>query len=494
MPPAEVPPDVLDLVTDGIIAVDHEWRLHYLNQEAAERLGSTPAELLGQSLRKLRSDLPESAFEAEVQTALGSGKPRSFESVSTVSGRSYLVRVLPRGEIAWIASVENTDSRRREDELRATEERLRLALTAGRCGVWDWDITANRVVWSEHLYEFHGIEPSDFDGSVEGFTRVVHPEDVGRVQQAVQHSLQTRSPYELEFRTLRPDGTVRWLSTNGNALYDAAGNPVRMLGATVDVTDRVQREVALKEEARRKDEFLAMLAHELRNPLAPIMNAVQILDHIGSPEPRAVRQRAIIHRQVRHLSRLLEDLLDVSRITRGRISLDRQPIDLRDVVRHALDASEESIRQAGLILHLDLTDTPVSISGDPTRLEQVLYNLINNAIRYTPAGGEITVSLAVEESDVMEGETVGIPSGMAAILRVMDTGRGIPPDQLGSIFELFTQLEATMDRAQGGLGIGLTLARNLLLLHGGTLEARSEGPGTGAEFVVRLPISNSEAG
>jgi signal transduction histidine kinase len=232
----------------------------------------------------------------------------------------------------------------------------------------------------------------------------------------------------------------------------------------------------LRETDRRKDEFLAMLAHELRNPLAPMRNALEIVRLRGLERRSTLRQSwDMIERQVEHLTRLVEDLLDVSRITRGKIALKKAPVEVAEVVRRAVETSRPLVEARHHHLDVKLPATPVYVLGDLTRLSQVLLNLLNNAAKYTDEGGELTLSVEVETASA------------DVVLRVRDTGMGIPPEMLPRIFDLFTQADRTLDRAQGGLGIGLTLVRRLVMMHGGSVAAFSQGPGKGSEFVVRLP-------
>jgi CheY-like chemotaxis protein len=225
---------------------------------------------------------------------------------------------------------------------------------------------------------------------------------------------------------------------------------------------------------RQKNEFLSMLAHELRNPLAPIRNAAEVLRLSGPDQPQVRWAREVIDRQLSHLVRLVDDLLDVSRITRGKIVLKLEPTDLAEVVQHALEASRPAIQQAKHRLDVTVPSEPIWVNGDPARLTQVLTNLLNNAGKYTDEGGRVTLTLARENGE--------------AVVRVRDTGIGIPPEMLDSVFELFTQVDRSLDRAQGGLGIGLTLVKRLVTKHGGKVEAHSGGLGQGSEFVVRLPV------
>jgi signal transduction histidine kinase len=229
----------------------------------------------------------------------------------------------------------------------------------------------------------------------------------------------------------------------------------------------------LREADRRKDEFLAMLAHELRNPLAPIRNAVQIMRLVGSADSELERSREMIDRQVEHMTRLVDDLLEVSRITGGKIKLQKQTVDLLAVAAQAVETSRPLIDARQHELTLCLPPEPILLDADPTRLAQVISNLLNNAAKYTEIGGHIWLTVSRQDGE--------------AVVRVRDNGIGMPADLLPHVFDLFTQAERSLDRSQGGLGIGLTLARSLVTLHGGHISAHSEGPGKGSEFVVRLP-------
>jgi signal transduction histidine kinase/ActR/RegA family two-component response regulator len=232
---------------------------------------------------------------------------------------------------------------------------------------------------------------------------------------------------------------------------------------------------ALKESDRRKDEFLAILAHELRNPLAPVRNAVQILRAKGPLVPELQWARDVIDRQVDQMTRLVDDLLDVSRITQGKIELRKQRVELRTVVNAALEASHPLIEQCGHTLSVELPTDPIFLEADATRLAQVLLNLLNNAIKYTERGGRIWLTAEC--------------AGEQVVIRVKDTGIGIPTEMLPRVFDMFAQVERSIERAQGGLGIGLTLVQRLVALHGGTVEAKSQGLGAGSEFIMRLPLA-----
>jgi signal transduction histidine kinase len=246
----------------------------------------------------------------------------------------------------------------------------------------------------------------------------------------------------------------------------------------IEVRERKRIEQELKQADRHKDEFLAMLAHELRNPLAPIGNAVQIMRRHPLPDPKQAWVVEIVERQLGYLTRLVDDLLDVSRITRGKINLAREPVDLAVVVARAVETAQSLIAEKNHELTVDVPSSPLTVTGDMTRLTQVLSNVLSNAAKYTDVGGRIAIGAQLLED--------------AVAICVRDNGVGIPPHMLGSVFDLFTQVEQGTDRTQGGLGIGLALVRRLVEMHGGTVIARSEGAGHGSEFVIRLPLAHVE--
>jgi signal transduction histidine kinase len=268
----------------------------------------------------------------------------------------------------------------------------------------------------------------------------------------------------------RPLDVAEFLSAVRAALRDRH----RQYQARAYTAELARQAEALREADRRKDEFLAMLAHELRNPLAPIRNGLQVLRLAGEDRALAERTWGLMGRQVDHLSRLVDDLLDVSRITRGKVELRPAPVDLRAVLAAAVETARPLIDAKHHRLTVTQPGRPVRVSADPVRLAQVVGNLLNNAAKYSEEGATITLSLDAE--------------GDRAVVRVRDTGVGIPPEMLPRVFDLFTQIDRTLDRSQGGLGIGLTLVKSLVELHGGTVEAASGGAGTGSEFTVRLPL------
>jgi PAS domain S-box-containing protein len=363
--------------------------------------------------------------------------------------------------------------------LRASEERLRLALDAGRMGTWSLDDSSGTTQIDDVECGLLGLEPGTRTLSGEAFFDLVHPDDRDPVRAAVDrartHAVQGTGDFEVEFRVVRPgDGAVRWHVSRGRCYPSTGDPPGRTLGVSFDITERKRVEEALQDADRRKNDFLATLAHELRNPLAPIGNAVQVLVMRGGVHPETQWARNLIARQTKQLARLVDDLLDISRITQDKLELRREPVELARIVQSAVETSRPLIDDGGHDLTLSLPEEPIRLNADLTRVAQVLSNLLNNAARHSDPGGRI--SLRVERD------------GADAVIRVSDTGVGIPAPMLSRIFEMFVQDERSRERPGGGLGVGLALARRLVAMHDGTITAHSDGPGTGSEFVVRLPV------
>jgi signal transduction histidine kinase/CheY-like chemotaxis protein len=351
-------------------------------------------------------------------------------------------------------------------------------------GFWYCDLPFAELTWDARVKQHFSL-PTDARVTIETFFDRMHPDDREATRAAIDASIRDRVAYDMVYRTVDPtSGEVKWIRALGGAAYAADGAPIRFDGVTLDVTahkldERRLAEIAdqLREQDRRKDEFLATLAHELRNPLAPIRTGVQLLQ-LGLTDEQAGRTREMMERQLGHMVHMVDDLLDISRVTLGKVTLKRQRIDLRGVLDSALEATRSLVEAAGHELAVRLPGHALMLDADPTRLSQVFANLINNAAKYTPNGGRILISVDAESA-----------TAPALSVRVSDTGVGIPPDMLPYVFDMFTQVGRSIERAQGGLGIGLTLVRRLVEMHGGSVGAESPGSGQGATFVVTLPLA-----
>jgi two-component system CheB/CheR fusion protein len=339
--------------------------------------------------------------------------------------------------------------------------------------------------WSEvrELKSRRFLAPADAT-SRSWLERYILPEDQPDVKAVIDRAIRIRGVFELEHRVVRADGTPGWAWSRAAPLMDAGGHIIEWFGAASDVTARKRAELELGEanrrllEAdRRKSEFLAVLSHELRNPLAPIRSCLDVLEHTSPASGAGPDRRAyeVIRRQFDHLTRLVDDLLDVTRITSGKIALQRQVLDLNELARHAVDDHRDAFIRGGIALEFAAAPAPVCVSGDRARLTQVVGNLLHNAAKFTPRGGTTRVSIDSE------------PARGHAVIRVTDTGRGIAPEVVPRLFEPFTQVDAALDRQRGGLGLGLAIAKGMIELHGGSIRVDSEGPGTGARFTIALP-------
>jgi PAS domain S-box-containing protein len=423
-------------------------------------------------------------YGAEFLKAAAAGTPFEHELRYLCAAGAYrwvLVRAAPLRDaggniVQWVGTCTDIDAKvQAERALRQSEERVRIATEAGHIGTWQWDIEADRVVWSALLYEMHGLSRAEFGGRVADFERIVHPDDLERVGRAIKETLEEGADYTLEFRARGPHGGYHWFWTRAMVIRDGAGRPLRMVGAITDITARKRAEEHLREVDRKKDEFLAMLAHELRNPLAPIRNGIELLRYAVPPEERLDRILAMLGRQTTHLTRLVDDLLDVSRITQNKITLKRETLRLGDLVLEVVNDVRADFDRGEIQLACALPPGEIWVDGDRTRLAQALGNLLHNAMKFSRPGGHAWVRL-------------GVVQGRAELC-VEDDGMGIEAGMMPVIFEPFAQAAQSAERTQGGLGLGLALVKGLVALHGGSVSAHSAGQGEGARFTIRLPIA-----
>ena len=361
--------------------------------------------------------------------------------------------------------------------LREREEQLRLATDAAEVGLWDVDMVTDTLFWPPRVKAMFGIS-AGVPVSMADFYAGLHPQDRDHTAASFAAACDPdlRSLYDVEYRTVgKEDGVTRWVAAKGRGVFDDAGRCVRVIGTAIDISARKTAEAALLESEeklrtadRRKDEFLATLAHELRNPLAPLRTSLQVLRARGEKNPLY----DTMGRQVHHLVRLVDDLLEISRITHGSFELHRQPVEISTVVRHAAETSDSLVHERSHTLQLELPSHPLWVNGDSVRLAQILSNLLNNAARYTPPSGRIRVTARQSDGSVE--------------VTVVDSGTGFGREQSSTLFEMFRR-----GKQSTGLGIGLALSRRLAEMHGGSLEGRSDGVGRGAEFTLRLAIAEA---
>lgn len=359
--------------------------------------------------------------------------------------------------------------------LSASEERFRLATEAMRGGLYDGHVQTNTMWWSSGLAALLGYPAESPAPTFEWWQDRIHPDDLQTGWKELWADLRSGSAaFDAQYRVRRHDGSWLWVWDRGRIVRDRAGQAVRVVGHITDISAQKIAEDALKEADQRKDEFLATLSHELRNPLAPIRNALKALRTPGVPEAGLQKSLEIIERQVAHLTRLVDDLLDVSRISRNKFELRKSAMDLTTALSAAIEASAPLLEQSGLSLTVELPPPPIPVDGDLVRLTQAFTNLLNNSAKYTPRGGQVWLAAEIGPD--------------CALVRVADTGHGIASDNLQRVFQMFYQGDI-QPRSNEGFGIGLTLVAWIVEMHGGSIEARSEGPDTGSEFIVRLPVS-----
>jgi PAS domain S-box-containing protein len=436
---------------------------------------------IGKTARELVPDIEPYWIDAYGRVAQ-TGQRASFVNFAKSMGRWFEVEAFrvgtPSQNLVALLFTDITARRQVEERLRESEEHLRFTLHAAAFGTWDLDLRtppphrARRSLRHDEIFGYKELLPEWTD---ELFFAHVLEEDRPRVIRSMQRAKLEGSDWQVECRIRRADGAERWIWATGHAILDDTGKPQRLLGLVTDITERKRNEQALRDADQQKDEFLATLSHELRNPLAAIRAATSVLDLLGGTPRPVADMAAIIARQSLQLVRLIDDLLDASRISRGKMTLQRKHVDIGRLVREIVNDSHALCQKKGLTASAVVPEEPVLIDGDPVRIAQVVNNLVQNACQFTPPGGEIRAR--VERVD------------HEAILRIADTGIGMSDDELERVFEMFVQVGQPPSHSAEGLGIGLSLARSIVELHGGNIEARSAGPGKGSEFRVALPAA-----
>ncbi len=462
-------------IGDAVIVTDMNGAVTFMNPVAVVLTGWEPQEAVGRPLEQVFRIVNEETrrpVESPVAKVLREGVVVGLANHTVLIARDG--REVPiddsgapiRGEGGAVAGVvlvfrDVTEARR------AVEARLRLAaiVESSDDAIISKNLDGIITSWNKGAERLYGYTAEEIVGKpLSLLVPPDHPDELPEIMERIRRGERVE---HFETQRVRKDGSRVDVSLTVSPLTDAEGKVVGASKIARDITAR-------KEEDRRKSEFLALLAHELRNPLAPLRNGLQVLRLAGNNAQAAEQARGMMERQLHHLVRLVDDLLDVSRISRGKLQLRKERITLASVVGDALELCEQTVQQHGQELTVSLPDEPVYVDADKTRLAQALWNLLNNAVKYSDRGGRIWLTVRRE--------------GDEAVISVKDTGVGIPAAMLPRVFDMFTQVDRSLEKSQGGLGVGLTIVKRLVEMHGGTVEAHSEGHGMGSEFVVRLPI------
>ncbi len=472
---------ITELLPVYILRADAQLRYRFVNPAYARRFSREPADLVGRSIEETIGAEAFAAARPYLDRLL-KGSPVQYEASIPYAGlgvrfmrSSNVPEFDERGNVSGFVGVLIDLSDRRQTEQALIESEARFRTMADNISQLAWMADERGwIFWyNRRWFEFTGTTFDEVQGW--GWTAVHHPDHVERVVRKIQASWDSGEVWEDTFPMRGKDGAYRWFLSRALPVHDGSGRIVRWFGTNTDITERRQAEEALREADRRKDEFIALLAHELRNPLAPLRHGLEIQRLAGTDLTALEQARTMMERQVNHMVRLVDDLLDVSRISSGKLVLRKSRVDVRDAIRDALETVEPAIREARHELHVDLPCEPLPVEADSVRLTQIFSNLLNNAARYTSPGGRI--------------EVVAVREGDSVAVSVTDNGIGISPEMLQQVFNPFTQIRPAGENPQGGLGLGLPLARSLVTMHGGSIVATSAGLGRGARFDVRLPVN-----
>jgi PAS domain S-box-containing protein len=477
----------LKSIGDAVIATDVEGRVAFMNPIAEHLTGSRLDDARGRACTDVFHIVNEEtrrAVDSPVARALAEGVIVGLANhtlLIAADGTEHPIddSAAPirrrDGRIMGVVLVFRDVHERRQAEqaLRDSEDRFRALADNIAQLAWIAD-EGGAVVWCNRRWLDYSGEPfEELQGW--GWQKVLHPVQAQAVVEKIRRTLETGEGWEDTFLLRGSNGAYRWFLSRAAPIRDEHGRLMRWFGTNTDITDQRRAEEALLAADRSKDEFLAALAHELRSPIAPIVTAIELLKLKGPPTPELQKLRDVISRQTRQLSRLVDDLLDVGRIVSGKLQLEPALADLNAIVQQAVEMCTPAVEQRKHALVVTLSDRPIYVDADVGRIVEVVGNILGNAAKYTPDGGRIELAVSVEEGK--------------AIIRVRDNGLGISPDMLERVFQRFVQVDTAAHRACGGLGIGLAIVKAVVELHGGSVEARSEGIDQGSEFIVRLPVA-----
>jgi PAS domain S-box-containing protein len=458
-----------------------DFRYRNANTNSLELLGHTRNELLGSLLTEMFDPEQASRLIAQCAQVLQTRQVARYEAQH--GDKDFFVTLFPMGPDCVVSSGTNiTERKRAEAALRHSEARQRALLDHAPVGVVHHSLDGKFEYVNRAFCKLTGYSAEEL--YTKRWQDLTHPEDVARDQQLAEQVIAgKRDDYTVEKRFIRKDGSLVWVNLFGSFVADDRGQAVEGVAVAIDITDQInsqrllrESEARLREANARKDEFLAMLSHELRNPAAAIGNAAQALSRLAVNREKEQSLIGIVERQIGQLGHLLDDLLDVSRITQGRIEINRERLSLQSCLDIALETTQPQIQEKKHRLTLSMCPEPLWVDADKVRLAQCIANLLTNAAKYTEPGGEIQVRTMTEND--------------AAVVSITDNGIGMPAELIPRAFELFEQGERALDRSQGGLGIGLAVCRMLMEMQGGSVTGSSPGVGHGSTFTLRMPLAN----
>ena len=470
---------VLASIQDAFATLDFSWRYTYVNDHTCRLCKMRPEQMLGHTIWELFPHLCGTALEEYLRRVMNERVSIHFEWHNERWDRWFAIRLYPSEDGLAMFTVEITGQKRIEAVLEESERRLHLALDTSYLGTWYCDLPLAGMTWDANCKRHFGL-PLDADVDIDRFYSLLHAEDRERTREAIERSIAERAQYDVVYRAVHPDGTERWIHAVGRPFY-RNGVPFRFDGITIDITDRKQSEIELlraRQEAvqasQAKDHFLAAVSHELRTPLTPVLMTIAAMRQDEEFPRQFQADLGLIYRNVELEARLIDDLLDLTRVTQGKLVLHSEVTDLHELLDHTIHmcCGPEVIPKPLAVV----CNSQAGIHHaycDPARIQQVLWNLINNAIKFTPEHGRITIETRNSAEDRIE-------------VTVTDTGIGIEPDVLPRIFSAFEQGDTTITRRFGGLGLGLAISKTIAELHGGKLMVASEGRGKGATFTFEM--------